>query len=71
MQEQKAASETSGETPSRAAFIVWVERDASGRLEGVVQRARTGEKHRFHDVDSLARLIAGMAGRGTRAGGDG
>ncbi len=44
----------------RAAFIVWLGRDAAGQLEGTVERARTGEKHRFHGLDAIAGLLQRM-----------
>lgn len=49
---------TLGGLPLRTAFVVWVGRDANGHFEGFVERARTGEKHRFDGLDSLAGLIA-------------
>ena len=42
-------------------FVVWVTRDAEGRLGGTVERVRTGERHRFPDLDALGALIERMA----------
>lgn len=44
----------------RASFVVRVSRDGAGRLSGVVERVRTGEKRRFQDLDAVSRLIARM-----------
>jgi hypothetical protein len=41
-------------------FVVRVSRDTTGRLEGIVERPRTGEKVWFHDVDQIGRLITHM-----------
>jgi hypothetical protein len=39
------------------AFVVRVSRDAAGAVVGVVERVRSGEKHRFSGSEALARLI--------------
>ncbi len=41
-------------------FIVRVQVDASGRMAGVLERARTGEKQTFDDVTVVGALIARM-----------
>jgi hypothetical protein len=41
-------------------FIVRVSCDDAGRLTGIVERARTGEKHRFRGVSGVATLIERM-----------
>lgn len=41
-------------------FVVRLSRADSGRLDGLVERVRTGEKARFHDLEALGPLIAGM-----------
>lgn len=46
----------------RVSFIVRLSRDEVGRLSGVVERVRTGEKERFYDIDAIGPLIARMAG---------
>jgi hypothetical protein len=48
--------------PARAVvtFIVRTSRDPGGRLSGVVERVRTGEKERFTGSDGLGRLIERM-----------
>ena len=53
--------EATDQVPTRTAFIVRLGRDATGQFEGIVERARTGEKHRFHGLETLGSLIAGMA----------
>ena len=39
-------------------FILRVSVDATGRVNGIVERARTGEKERFQGLEALGRLIA-------------
>jgi hypothetical protein len=41
-------------------FVVRVARDPDGRLAGVVERVRTGEKHRFEDPGAIGHLIERM-----------
>jgi hypothetical protein len=41
-------------------FVVWITREAEGRLSGIVERVRTGEKHRFQGLDTLGALIDRM-----------
>ena len=41
-------------------FIVRASRDAGGRLQGIVERVKTGEKERFNGGDGLAGLIERM-----------
>jgi hypothetical protein len=58
--------------PARAAltFIVRVSRDRAGRLRGIVERARTGEKWKFEDSQAIGRLVERMmAGRSPGNGG--
>ena len=43
-----------------ATFVVRLSRVAGGRLGGVVERVRTGEKARFDELDALAAVIAKM-----------
>jgi hypothetical protein len=43
-------------------FIVRLCRDESGRLTGIVERVRTGEKERFEELATIATVIARMAG---------
>jgi hypothetical protein len=42
-------------------FIVRLTRDEDGGLSGVVERVRTGEKHRVHEVEAIGPLIARLA----------
>jgi hypothetical protein len=51
-----------------ATFVVRLSR-AGGRLDGVVERVRTGEKVRFHELEALGAVIAGMLARDERPGG--
>jgi hypothetical protein len=46
--------------PERAplTFVVRVASDDAGRLSGVVERVRTGEKHRFDGDEAIGRIIA-------------
>jgi len=39
-------------------FIVRTHWAAGGRLSGIVEVVRTGEKHRFDDVGAISRIIA-------------
>lgn len=38
-------------------FVVRAVRDRNGRLVGVLERVRTGEKWRFEDPDAIGRRI--------------
>jgi hypothetical protein len=42
-------------------FVVRLSRDAAGRVTGIVERVRTGEKERFEGLAALATVIARMA----------
>jgi hypothetical protein len=46
-------------------FIVRLTLGDGGVLSGVVERARSGEKQRFHGGAALAEVIAGMVQRET------
>ena len=39
-------------------FILRVSVDEAGRVSGIVERARTGEKERFQGLEALGPLIA-------------
>lgn len=39
-------------------FIVRIARAEDAGLTGIVERVRTGEKHRFHGLEELAPLLA-------------
>ena len=41
-------------------FVVRAARGPDGRLAGVVERVRTGEKHRFQDPGAIGHLIERM-----------
>jgi hypothetical protein len=41
-------------------LIVRIRQDDAGRLSGVVERARTREKVRFHGLETLSRAIASL-----------
>jgi hypothetical protein len=41
-------------------FVVRVGRGPDGRLAGIVERVRTGEKHRFQEAGAIGRLIERM-----------
>jgi len=57
--------------PARAdlTFIVRVSRDRVGRLRGIVERARTGEKWKFEDSPAIGRLVERMVAGRSEAGG--
>jgi hypothetical protein len=46
-----------------AVFIVRLARDPTGRVTGVVERVRTGEKERVAAVEEIGRVLAAMLGR--------
>jgi len=41
-------------------LIVRIQQDDAGRLSGVVERARTGEKVRFYGLETLSRAVASL-----------
>ncbi len=41
-------------------LIVRIRQDDAGRLSGVVERARTGEKVRFYGLETLSRAVAAL-----------
>jgi hypothetical protein len=41
-------------------LIVRVRQDDAGRLSGVVERVRTGEKVRFHGLETLSRAVTSL-----------
>ena len=41
-------------------LIVRIRQDDAGRLSGVVERVRTGEKVRFHGLETLSRAVASL-----------
>ncbi len=41
-------------------FILRISLDDTGRVSGVVERVRNGEKNRFYGLEDLGRLIAQM-----------
>jgi hypothetical protein len=41
-------------------FVVRLARDEGGRVTGIVERVRTGEKARFESVAAIAAVIARM-----------
>jgi hypothetical protein len=46
--------------PSSVTFIVRAARQPDGRLAGVVERVRSGEKQRFDDAVAIGRVIEQM-----------
>lgn len=47
----------------RAVFIVRLDRDPLGRVSGVVERVRTGEKARVGAVEEVSAVLAAMLAR--------
>ncbi len=41
-------------------LIVRIRQDDAGRLSGVVERVRTGEKVRFYGLETLSRAVASL-----------
>ena len=61
---------TRGQPRSVVTLLVRASRDAGGRLHGIVERVKTGEKEQFAGAEALARVIEQMiattgGGRGT------
>jgi hypothetical protein len=52
-----------GEGPHRAIFIVRLDRDDLGRITGVVERVRTGEKVRVDTLRTVGQILAAMLAR--------
>ena len=48
----------------RAVFIIRLDRDALGRVTGVVERVRTGEKGKVDALADVGELLAAMLARG-------
>jgi hypothetical protein len=46
-------------------FIVRIWQDDAGRMSGVVERVRTGEKLQFHGLDTLSRAVASLLSAGS------
>jgi hypothetical protein len=53
---------------SSVTFVVRAARGPDGRLAGVVERVRTGEKHRFQDPGAIGHLIERMVDEEARGG---
>jgi len=51
---------------SSVTFIVRATRQPDGRLAGVIERVRSGEKHRFDDSAAIGRLLEQMVDDETR-----
>jgi len=45
-------------------LIVRIRQDDAGQLSGVVERVRTGEKVRFHGLETLSRAVASLLATG-------
>jgi hypothetical protein len=43
-----------------ATFVVRVKRDGGGRLRGVIERVKTGEKHPFDSAEGVVAVLARM-----------
>lgn len=52
-----------GREQHSATFIVRLARDPTGRLTGVVERVRTGEKERVAAVEEIGSILAAMLAR--------
>ena len=46
-------------------LIVRIRQDDAGRLSGVVERVRTGEKVQFHGLETLSRAVASLLSTAT------
>ena len=54
-------------TQASITFVVRVRPGERGRVSGIVERVKTGEKHRFHGAEAVGLLIAEMVLHETRA----
>jgi hypothetical protein len=52
-----------GEGLRRAIFIVRLDRDPLGKVSGIVERVRTGEKARVEALTDLGRVLAALLAR--------
>jgi hypothetical protein len=52
-------------TQASITFIVRVRPGEPGQVSGIVERVRTGEKHRFHRAEAIGPLIAEMVRQDT------
>jgi hypothetical protein len=43
--------------PTPVTFIIRLMRADDGRVSGIVERVRTGEKRRFHGLDAIGTVI--------------
>jgi hypothetical protein len=67
----RVSGSRAGAVPSdRAVFILRLERDALGRVTGVVERVRTGEKARVETLADVGPVLAAMLARETESGSD-
>jgi hypothetical protein len=57
------------ETGTATGFVLWITREDGGRISGTVERVRTGERHRFRELEALGALIDRMLPRGDEAAG--
>ena len=56
--ESMEPTEHLGEHPT---LMVRIRQDDAGRLSGVMERVRTGEKVRFHGLETLNRAVVSLA----------
>ncbi len=59
-----------GRETHQAVFIVRLARDPTGRVTGVVERVRTGEKERVSAVEEIGSILAAMLAREESVGGE-
>jgi hypothetical protein len=52
--------EETGAMQVSVTFVVRAMRQPDGRLAGVIERVRSGEKHRFDDPAAIGRLVEQM-----------
>ena len=51
---------TAGDDRPQAVFIVRLARDAAGKVTGVVERVRNGQKERFTALEEVGAIVAQM-----------
>jgi len=58
--ESTMTAEQSLQGPRRSSFVVRIDRDDEGKVSGVIERVRTGEKEPFRGLEAIGGVIARM-----------
>jgi hypothetical protein len=57
-----------GAEPEVVTFVIRLVAEKGGRVAGIVERVRSGEKRRFRDLEAIGPLIAAMLRGGAEDG---